>query len=76
MSENLVNKFLVLLSYQGSSNPTFQEEEELSLVKEQICIYKDGKKKMINFQDQPPITKTPPIHFLSTTVLISREAIL
>ena len=41
-----------VLPYQGSSNPTFQEEEELSLVKEKICIYKDGKKKMINLHEQ------------------------
>ena len=31
-----------VLPYQGSSNPTIQEEEELSLVKEKIFIYMDG----------------------------------
>ena len=41
-----------VLSYQGSSNPTFQEEEELSPVKEQIFIYMDGNKKMINLHEQ------------------------
>ena len=41
-----------VLPYQGSSNPTFQKEEELSPVKEKICIYKDGKKKMINLHEQ------------------------
>ena len=40
------------MPYQGSSNLTFQEEEELSPVKEQVCIYKDGKKKMNNFHEQ------------------------
>ena len=37
-----------VLPYQRSSNPTFQEEEELSPVKEQIFIYMEGNKKMIN----------------------------
>ena len=41
-----------VLPYQGSSNPTFQEEEELSLVKEQIFIYMEGNKKMINLHEQ------------------------
>ena len=41
-----------VLPYQGSSNPTFQEEEELSLVKEQIFIYMDGNKKMISLHEQ------------------------
>ena len=41
----------VVLPYQGSSNPTFQEEEELSLVKEQIFIYMEGNKKMINLHE-------------------------
>ena len=40
------------MSYQGSSNPTFQEEEELSPLKEQIFIYMDGNKKMINLHEQ------------------------
>ena len=31
-----------VLPYQGSSNPTFQEEEELSPIKEHIFIYIDG----------------------------------
>ena len=35
-----------VLPYQGSSNPTFQEEEELSPIKEQIFIYMDGNKKI------------------------------
>ena len=38
--------------YQGSSNPTFQEEEEFSPVKEQILIYMEGNKKMINLHEQ------------------------
>ena len=37
-----------VLPYEGSSNPTVQEEEELSLVKEQIFIYMGGNKKMIS----------------------------
>ena len=41
-----------VLPYQGSSNPTFQEEEVLSLVKEKICIYMEGNKKMINLHEQ------------------------
>ena len=41
-----------VLPYQGNSNPTFQEEEELSLVKKQIFIYKEGDKKMINLHEQ------------------------
>ena len=41
-----------VLPYQGSSNPTFQEEEELSPVKEQIFIYMDGNKKMISLHEQ------------------------
>ena len=41
-----------VLPYQGSSNPTFQEEEELSPVKEQIFIYMEGNKKMINLHEQ------------------------
>ena len=41
-----------VLPYQGSSNPTFQEEEVLSLVKEHIFIYMEGKKKMINLHEQ------------------------
>ena len=41
-----------VLPYQGSSNPTFQEEEELSPVKEQIFIYMEKDKKMINLHEQ------------------------
>ena len=41
-----------VLPYQGSSNPTFQEEEELSPVKKQIFTYRDGNKKMISVHDQ------------------------
>ena len=41
-----------VLPYQGSSNPTFQEEEELSPVKEQIFIYMEGNEKMINLHEQ------------------------
>ena len=41
-----------VLSYQGSSNPIFQKEEELSPVKEHIFIYMDGNKKMINLHEQ------------------------
>ena len=41
-----------VLPYQGSSNPTFQKEEELSLVKKQIFIYMEGNKKMINLHEQ------------------------
>ena len=41
-----------VLPYQGSSNPTFQEEEELFPVKEKIFIYMDGNKKMISLHEQ------------------------
>ena len=41
-----------VLPYQGSSNPTFQEEEELSPIKKQIFIYMDGNKKMISLHEQ------------------------
>ena len=41
-----------VLSYQGSSNPTFQEEEEVSPIKKQILIYMDGNKKMISLYEQ------------------------
>ena len=41
-----------VLPYQGSSDPTFQEEEELSPVKEQIFIYMEGNEKMINLHEQ------------------------
>ena len=41
-----------VLPYQGSSNPTFQKEEELSPVKKQIFIYMEGNKKMINLHEQ------------------------
>ena len=41
-----------VLPYQGSSNPTFQEEKELSSVKKHIFIYMEGNKKMINLHEQ------------------------
>ena len=41
-----------VLPYQGSSNPTFQEEEELFLAKEQNFTDMEGKKKMINLHEQ------------------------
>ena len=41
-----------VLPYQGSSNPTFQEEEELSSVKEQILTYMGENKKMISIHEQ------------------------
>ena len=37
-----------VLPYQGSPNPTIEEEEELSLVQEQNFIYMDRNKKMIS----------------------------
>ena len=41
-----------VLPYQGSSNSTFQEEEELSPIKEHIFFYMDGNKKMISLHEQ------------------------
>ena len=41
-----------VLPYQRSLNPTFQEEEELSPIKEQIFIYMEGNKKIINIHEQ------------------------
>ena len=41
-----------VLPYQGSSNPTFQEEEELFLAKEQNLTDMEGNKKMINLHEQ------------------------
>ena len=41
-----------VLPYQGSSNPTFKKEEELSPVKEHIFIYIDGNKKIISLHEQ------------------------
>ena len=41
-----------VLPYQGSSNPTFQEEEELFLAKEQNFTDMEGNKKMINLHEQ------------------------
>ena len=38
--------------YQGSSKPTFQDEEELSPVKEQIFTYMDENKKMISLHEK------------------------
>ena len=40
-----------VLPYQGSSTPTFQKEKELFLAKEQIFIYMEGNKKMINLHE-------------------------
>ena len=40
------------MTYQGSSNPTFQDEEELSPIKEQIFTYMDEKKEMISLHEQ------------------------
>ena len=41
-----------VLLYQGSSNPTFQEEEELFLAKEHNFTDMEGNKKMINLHEQ------------------------
>ena len=40
-----------VLPYQGSSNSTFQEKEELSPIKEQILTNKDNNKKMISLHE-------------------------
>ena len=40
------------MPYQGSSNPTFQDEEELSPIKEQILTYMDENKRMISLHEQ------------------------
>ena len=40
------------MPYQGSSNYTFQEEEELSSVKKQIFTYMEENKKMISLHEQ------------------------
>ena len=40
------------MPYQGSSNPIFQEEEELSPVKEKIFSYMNENKKMISLHEQ------------------------
>ena len=40
------------MPYQGSSNPVFQDEEELSPFKEQILTYMDENKKMISVHEQ------------------------
>ena len=40
------------MSYQGSSNHTFQEEEKLSPIKEHIFTYMDENKKMISLHEQ------------------------
>ena len=37
-----------VLPYQGSLNPTFQEEEELSPVKEQLFIYISGGRGVVS----------------------------
>ena len=39
------------MPYQGSSNPTFQDEEELSSIKEHIFTYMDENKKMISLHE-------------------------
>ena len=39
------------MSNQGSSNPTFQDQEELSPVKEHIFTYMDENKKMISLHE-------------------------
>ena len=36
---------------QGSSNPTFKEEEELSPINEQILTYMDENKRMISLHE-------------------------
>ena len=41
-----------VLPYQGSSNSTFQEKEEVSPVKEQLLTYMDENKKMISLHEQ------------------------
>ena len=41
-----------VLPYQGSSTSTFQEKEELCLVKDQFLTYMDANKKMISFHEQ------------------------
>ena len=41
-----------VLPYQGSSNPTFQEEEELFLAKELNFTYMDENKKMSSLHEQ------------------------
>ena len=40
------------MPYQGSSNSTFQEEEELSSIQEHILTCMDENKKMISLHDQ------------------------
>ena len=40
------------MPYQGSSNPTFQDEEGLSPVKEHIFTYMDENNKMISLHEQ------------------------
>ena len=39
------------MPHQGSSNPTFQDEEGLSPIKEQIFTYIDENKKMISLHE-------------------------
>ena len=41
-----------VLPYQGSSNSTFQEKEELSPIKEQFLTYMDEKKMRISLHEQ------------------------
>ena len=40
------------MPYQGSSNLAFQEEKELSPIKEQIFTYMDENKKMISLHEK------------------------
>ena len=46
------DSLMEVLPYQGSSNPTFQEEEELFLAKELKFTYMDENKKMSNLHEQ------------------------
>ena len=40
------------MPYQGSSNPTFQEEKDLYPITEHILTYMDENKRMISLQEQ------------------------
>ena len=40
------------MPYQGSSNPTFQDEEELSPIEEWFFTYMDENKKIISLHEQ------------------------
>ena len=39
------------MPYQGNSNPTFQDEEDLSPIKEQIFTFMNENKKMISLNE-------------------------